>query len=181
MSKMGMTIINYPGAEPTNVHWTFATGYFKTFVITTLVVFVHKNLVYLDFSHILLLPAHLRCAPRSTQKNRRSKNFLPIAVSHLRMFSKYAFCCYTFDCSYNLSWTIIRCWLHEKVHMIFISTYLKKCYPIISQFYSFAYLLQAFIHIFRYDYAAVFCWTDKMVNKIRYIMWVMNINTIWHL
>ena len=76
--------INYPGAEPTNVHWTFATGYFKTFAITTLIVFVHRNLVYLDFSHILLLLAHLRCAPRLTQKKRHSKNFLPKAVSSLQ-------------------------------------------------------------------------------------------------
>ena len=76
--------INYPGAEPTNVHWTFATGYFKTFVITTLIVFVHRNLVYLDFSHTLLLPAHLRCAPRLTQKKRHSKSFLPKAVSSLQ-------------------------------------------------------------------------------------------------
>ena len=76
--------INYPGAEPTNVHWTFATGYFKTFVITTLIVFVHRNLVYLDFSHTLLLPAHLRCPPRLTQKNRHSKSFLPKAVSSLQ-------------------------------------------------------------------------------------------------
>lgn len=54
--------------------------------------------------------------------------------------------------------------------MIFISSYSHKMNPIVSILYLQANIFQMFLYIIREYWPSIFCWTDKVINKIAYIV-----------
>ena len=136
-----------------------------------------RNL-FLDLLHTLELLSHYYACQLFWQNIRQTKIVLPTMLSWLLNTRGIFAPSDRFDDLDYLRRSIVWKALYQEMDMVLVSADLQKASVIITQFYLKANILKIPFYIVRKDSPTVFCRTDKVIDKIAYVMWQVKIVAI---
>ena len=80
---------------------------------------------------------------------------------------------YAFDDLYNLLRTVHRYRLHQKIHLVFVSTYLdKRNFIAVADFHT--HLFEFLVYLRTENHSTVLRWANDVIQKYRNVMALMN-------
>ena len=105
----------------------------------------------------------------------------PKKLFYFWTFQEYLLGSYRLDYCNDLRWSILRRALNKKMDMILICSYLKKMDIVIAIFDLQANIPQMLLNSFTEDRPTIFCRTDKVIDKIAYVMRKIYISAFIHI